>query len=209
MQEPSESYAARGAPSYRENLTSACGEISSAIQMKRSTKSSVITLALTFAAVLPLGCSGAPEIEIGQAVEMGPFVFLVERSRDAVDPFSGIKEIEVIVRLVNFEESFTPSFDDAFNGRTRGSMMSFPRCSIEDRDGNRFEGWVTPSSGGRRFERWTVTFPLHDGALSDPDSDIARETAPKYTEKGPHDFRLQIRNPDPRPGQPTRIWIQL
>ena len=136
-------------------------------------------------------------------------MFLVERSREAVDPFSGIKEIVVVVRLVNFEERFNPTFEDAFNGRNPGSMISFPRFSIEDRDGNHFEGWVTPTSGGRRAERWNVMFPLHDGPLGDPDSEIARETAPTYADKGPHDFRLLIKNPDPRPGQPTRVRIHL
>jgi hypothetical protein len=175
--------------------------------MRSSTKTAHI---LAAALALPLiGCEGGPEVQIRQSIEMGPFVFLVERTTQAVDPFSGLKEIGVVMRLVNFEERFNPSFDDAFNGRSRGSMMSFPRAAIEDGDGNRFEGWVAPTSGGRRYERWKVTFPLHDGTLTDPDSELARESAPKYLEREPHDFRLLIRNPDPRPGQPTRIWIQL
>ena len=168
-------------------------------------------LALAIGALtLPaLGCSRGPEGQLLQPIEMGPFVFVVERTKQAVDPFSGIKEIGVVVRLVNFEQRFNPSFDDAFNGRSRGSMMSFPRMSIEDHDGNRFDGWMTPTSGGRRSERWEVTFGLHDGPFNDSEGEVARESGPKYVDREPHDFRLLIRNPDPRPGQPTRIWIQL
>jgi hypothetical protein len=143
---------------------------------------------------------------------MGAFVFAVERAREDVKSRSGgrYKDIEVVIRLENYEERFQPTFDDAFNGYRPGSMMSFPKMSLIDADGHAFDGFVSPVSGGsRRSQRWIVRFSLVYGSLRESLDTDWQESAEEHVGKEIADFRLVIKNPDHRPGQPRQVWVQL
>ncbi len=173
---------------------------------RRSRILPVMTAAWTLSA---LACSGGKEYQKREPIEMGPFVFSVERASQSVSS-GGIKEIHVVLELHNYEERFNPTFDDALNDNRPGSMIAFPRAQIVDREGNSFDGWVTPRAGGsRRSRRWEAKFPLVYPSARESLAMGAQESAAKYVDRKPEDFRLVIKNPDRRRGQPGRIWVQL
>ena len=155
------------------------------------------------------GCSEGEEYERRVPIEMGPFVFSVGRASQSISS-GGMKEIHVVLELHNHEERFDPTFDDALNGKRPGSMIAFPRVAIVDQEGNSFDGWVSPLSGGsRRSRRWDARFWLVYPSTRESLAMGADESAAKYRDRRPEDFRIVIKNPDRRRGQPSKIWIQL
>ncbi len=155
------------------------------------------------------GCSGGEEYQRGDPIEMGPFVFSVGRASQSIAS-GGIKEIHVVIELHNYEERFDPTFDDALNGKRTGSVIALPRSTIVDEEGNSFDGWISPLSGGsRRSRRWDARFWLVYPSTRESLAMGADESAAKYRDRRPEDFRIVIKNPDRRRGQPSRIWVQL
>ena len=89
-------------------------------------------------------------------------------------------------------------------------MIVFPNIEIVDEEGNSFDGWVSPRSGGsRRSRRWDAKFWLVHPSGRESLTMGAEESAAKYVDRRPEDFRLVIKNPDRRRGQPSRIWVRL
>jgi hypothetical protein len=146
----------------------------------------------------------------GSRLLWGPWTFEVERTTERIKNSSGdrYKFILVTVRLDNYTERHEKTFDDFMNGTTEGSIIANPRTELVDGDGNRFDGWFSPTSGGRlRSERWEASFllvPSNAGLLEDA-SDLAKE----HLDKHASDFRLVIENPDHRDGQPRKVSVQL
>jgi hypothetical protein len=144
---------------------------------------------------------------------MGPWTFEVEGAAAQTDMRGQdrYRQIRVSVRLHNYSERHEEPFDDFLNGTTSGSAFADPHLALVDGQGNRFDGWVTPRSGGsRRSERWQAKFELIPLSFRDVmSSQSASEQAAEFLDKQAADFRLVIDNPDPSSGQPHRVAIQL
>lgn len=156
-----------------------------------------------------LGCA-EDEYGLGDPINMGPWTFEIERVTERTENRGAdrYKFILVTVRLDNYTERHRKTFDDFMNGTVEGSVWADPRTALLDGDGNRFDGSISPTSGGRmRSERWQARFllvPSNAGLMEDA-SDLAKE----HLDKHPGDFRLVIENPDHRRGQPRRASVRL
>ena len=162
--------------------------------------------------LIMVACSLDEERQMRQPIDVGPWTFQVNRSLDRVDTGSSgehSKKVIVFLKLENYMERHEQPFDDFLNGRSR-SMIAFPHLKLVDEAGNKFDGWVSPESGGNmRSEEWRVEFLLIPSSMRDMLRANASDLAAEHLDKEPADFRLLIENPDPRSGQPRRIFVKL
>ena len=153
-------------------------------------------------ALLLCGCSQEAEYKVGQTIEMGPFAFVVEDAYERVSSYNtGEPKIEIFVDLrLDAATGAKVKFDEFLNDTAapRG-MIIYPNMEIWDRDGRKFQGMVHRVSGR---ERWQAEFPLVD-------DDGGPSTARQYVNRRAADFRLIIKNPDRREGQPGRVTVVL
>ena len=144
-----------------------------------------------------------------EAISMGPWTFSVERATASTDVHGGgrWRNIRVVLRLHNFREQHEPAFDAFLNGGGRGSYIVFPRFALREVGGARFETLLLSASGSSSSELWNAEFvlvPSDGGAMED-----SARLAEPFLEKDVQDFRLVIKNPDRRSGQPGRVSIAL
>ena len=153
-------------------------------------------------ALLLYGCSQETEYKVGQTIEMGPFAFVVEEAYERVSSFNtGEPKIEIFVDLrLDAATGAKVKFDEFLNDTAapRG-MIIYPNMEIWDKDGHKFMGMVRRISGR---ERWQAEFLLVD-------DDGGTSTARQYVNRRAADFRLIIKNPDRREGQPGRVAVAL
>ena len=153
-------------------------------------------------ALLVGGCSQETEYKVGQTIEMGPFAFVVEDAYERVSSFNtGDPKIEILVDLrLDAATGAKVKFDEFLNDTAgdRG-MIIYPNMEIRDGDGRTFLGMVRRVSGR---ERWQAEFLLVD-------DDGGPSTARHYVNRRAADFRLLIKNPDRREGQPGRVVVAL
>jgi hypothetical protein len=139
---------------------------------------------------------------VGQTIEMGPFVFVVEDAYERVSSYNtGEPKIDILVDLrLDAATGAKIKFDEFLNDTAppRG-MIIYPNMEIWDGDGRKFQGMVHRVSGR---EHWQAEFPLVD-------DDGGPSTARQYVNRRAADFRLIIKNPDKREGQPGRVAVVL
>jgi hypothetical protein len=174
---------------------------------------------MSAAGLILISCALEEEYGLRQPIEMGPWTFEVQRATERIESGSGgnrSKRITLFLKLHNYRERHRKPFDDFLNGTSKPSIaampsFSMPRLHLVDGEGNEFDGWVSPMSGGSmRSEHWQAHFVLISMSMRDilragEDTDLAAE----HVDKHPSDFRLLIENPDVREGQPRRVSIQL
>jgi hypothetical protein len=151
-------------------------------------------------ALLLCGCSQETEYKVGQTIEMGPFAFVIEDAYERVSSYNtGDPKIEILVDLrLDAATGAKVKFDEFLNDTAgQRGMIIYPHMEIRDQDGRKFLGMVHRVSGR---ERWQAEFPLVDDGPS---------TARQYVNRRAADFRLIIKNPDRREGQPSRVKIAL
>ena len=130
-------------------------------------------------------------------IEMGPFTFAIERAYD--ESSSPCGAIVVDLRLQQ-SDGAKVHFDDFLNDNTGRALILHPAMELVGADGRRYLGWVTRVSGR---EEWSAEFQLvNDDGWSEG---AERCAASSHSS----DFRLTIRNPDPRSGQPARVSMPL
>jgi hypothetical protein len=142
--------------------------------------------------------------EMGQPIEMGPFVFEVTNTSEQLHFFTGggrCKKIYVSLQLHTDQSMPTKvEFGDFLNGEAKGQrMIVFPAMKLVDGNGKKFDGIVNRVSGETL---WRAEFYLIDhrrGIQSGLD----------YLDKAVEDFRLVIKNPEVREGQPRDVTITL
>ncbi len=157
-------------------------------------------------------CSSQEHYALGQAINMGPWSFEVERVRETVESnaYRRQKIVDLTLRLHNYTERHETNFDDFLNGSRSGALMSvsFPKLELEHSDGATFLGSVSPSSGGSlRSERWRARvwlIPDNAGLLAD-----AGNLARRYADTPLSEFTLVIENPNRLSGQPRRVRVAL
>lgn len=138
------------------------------------------------------GCPAKPEIyQMGEAIEMGPFVFEVEGATEEVNPRE--KVINVNFRL-HIERS--APFKKPF-----GEFLS--KMHLVDTAGNKIDIWgIGPVSGNQlSATEWRARVRLDQESRNGGDAENLGDR--------PRDFRLIVINPDPREGQARRVSIQL
>ncbi len=152
-------------------------------------------------AVFVCACSQEAEYKIGQTIEMGPFAFVVEDAYEQLSSFSGgDPKIEIFVDLrLDAANGAKVKFDDFLNDTVERRMIIHPSLEIRDQRGRKFLGLVNRVSGR---ERWRAEFLLVDDLGG-------TESAQKYLDLRAADFRLIIKNPDRREGQPSRAAVTL
>jgi len=153
-------------------------------------------------ALLLCGCSQETEYKVGQTIEMGPFAFVVEHAHKRVSSFNtGDPKIEILVDLrLDAATGAKVKFDEFLNDTAgQRGMIIYPHMEIWDRDGRKFLGMVRRISGR---EHWRAEFLLVDD-VGGPG------TARQYVNHRAADFRLIIKNPDRREGQPGRVAVAL
>ena len=156
--------------------------------------------------LLCLGCSnsGDEDYTMGQTIEMGPFAFQV-KSASVTTPDIGHPWVPVNFRLLSDESKGKIPFDRLFNDEVdsegkataRGKIIPivFPWTAVVDSHGHRFVGNVIERSG--RYIIWEIR--LRDQDRFDK----------AHRDMHVEDFRLVIKNPDRRKGQPLTASIQL
>lgn len=153
-------------------------------------------------ALLACGCSQETEYKVGQTIVMGPFAFVVEKAYERVSSYNtGDPKIEILVDLrLDAATGAKVKFDEFLNDTAapRG-MIIYPHMEIRDKDGRKFLGMVHRVSGRKH---WQAEFLLVD-------DDGGPSTARQYVNRRAADFRLIIKNPDRREGQPSRVKIAL
>jgi len=141
-----------------------------------------------------LGCAAAPteEYRMGQPIEMGPYVFELERTEQ--HSFYDGLEIHVMVRILEDNAApFTTTFD---------YFLGY--WAVQDQAGNTFDAGFAPLSGDRRSsEQWVAMFRIFT------DSSMMGVRDPEHVGERASDFRLFIENPFPQGEQPRRVVIQL
>ena len=148
-----------------------------------------------FAGLLLLACAAAPTetYEMGQPIQMGPYIFELERTEQHTF-YEGL-EIHVIVRILeNNAAPFTTTFDD---------FLGY--WAVRDQAGNTYDaGTISPLSGDRRSsEQWVARFRI----FTSPGTMGVRD--PEHVGERVSDFRLFIENPFPQGEQPRRVALQL
>jgi hypothetical protein len=161
------------------------------------------------ALLLASSCARTEERALREAISMGPWTFDVERASASTDVRGGGKwrRIRVHLRLHNHREQHEPAFDAFLNGGGRGDYIVFPRFDLRDAEGTRFETLLLSASRGSSSEQWTADFVLVPADA--PAMANSSELAQPFLDRDPEDFRLVIRNPDRRRGQPGRVSIAL
>ena len=160
-----------------------------------------LTIVLVFLAVVACG----PDVyEMKQTIEMGPFVFEVTNASEKLDSFtSGERYKKIYVNLLLHTDKSTPTkvpFNDFLNGIGKEyRMIVFPKMKIVDDKGKEFDGWVERVLGKTS---WRAKFDLYY-----PQRRI--QSGLDYVDRHVRDFRLVIKNPDPKKGQPNRVTIKL
>ncbi len=154
--------------------------------------------------LLCLGCSRSEDYTMGQTIEMGPFAFQVE-SASVTTPDDGHPVVFVNFRLLSDESQGKIPFDrllndevDSEGNATARKMIIpivFPWTAVVDSHGHRFVGNVIGLSG--RYIIWEIRLRDQD-RFDKAHRDMQAE-----------DFRLVIKNPDRRKGQPHTASIQL
>jgi hypothetical protein len=151
-------------------------------------------LAMSAALVLALSCgSRVEERSMGEPIAMGPFVYSVEGTNEA---FWQQDTKTILVELQLDQESSAPF-------RTPFGEFLVPHLAIVDGAGNSFEAdAVSPVSGNAlSSSEWEVRFILR------PTTDGVRDR--DHIGDSPSDFRLLIKNPEPRGDQARRVSIRL
>lgn len=141
-----------------------------------------------------LGCAQTEESRMQQAIEMGSYVFEVERTEH--HSFYDGTEIHVFVRIRRDDAApFTTTFDEFVNGN----------WELTDKARNTFDcSGIVPLSGNRRSsQQWVAKFRI----WTNPSMMGVRD--PTRIGKRAGDFRLIIKSPDPRGKQPRRLSIPL
>ena len=168
------------------------------------------------AAVGIAGCSTTESYELGQPIEMGPWIFEVERVQDRVSTQSDghrQKIVTLTLRLHNYTERHERTFDDFMNGRTPGGFIpiSFPKLHLVHEDGAEFLADVSSvSRGSLRSERWQAqSWLLPDNAGITNLSPSWNELWERYADAPLSDLVLVIDNPDRRSGQPRKASVRL
>lgn len=148
-------------------------------------------------AVLLAACTH--NARVGEPIEMGPFTFVVQRAYE--DRWATEDRCSAIVISLTLTASNHAKvhFDDFLNDSATPKMILHPIAELVDRDGNRYIGWATRVAGRRD---WQMVFPLsfEKTIMSDPTCAASRN---------PADFRVSIRNPDVRSGQPRQVSVAL
>lgn len=149
-------------------------------------------------------CSQATEYQMGQAIEMGPFTFSVERASEKMSSLSKGPRSKTI--LVDFEldpersSGAKVKFDDFLNN-TAGETGMFikPLVKVVDHEGQEFLGLLYRVSGRKRWRAEFMLVVPRRGTKSAQD----------YLDRPMSDFRLLIENPGRRDGQPRRVSLRL
>ena len=142
-----------------------------------------------------LGCAQTEESRMEQAIEMGPYVFEVERTEH--HSFYDGTEIHVLVRIRRDDAApFTTTFDEFVLGN----------WELTDKARNTFDcSSIVPLSGNRRSsDQWVAEFRIWTHPMMG-----VRVRDRTRIGKRASDFRLIIKNPDPRGKQPRRVSIPL
>ena len=168
-----------------------------------------LMVATSVVGLIVMGCSPLEEktYQLHQPIEMGPWTFAVTGTKEQTENRGiRLKKIFVFLELENYQERHEKPFDDFLNGRRKQSAMVRPKLWLVSDAGKKFDGSVSPKSGGSmRSKRWQAAFELVGFSMREDSSDIAKQ----YLDKHPSDFRLVIQNPDRRKGQPREVTIQL
>ena len=168
-----------------------------------------LMVATSMAGLIVMGCGSLEEksYQFHQPIEMGPWTFEVTGTREQTENRGiRLKKIFVSLELENYQERHEKPFDDFLNGTRKNSAMARPKIWLVSDAGKKFDGWVSPKSGGSmRSKRWQAAFELVGFSMREDSSDIAKQ----YLDRHPSDFRLVIQNPDRRKGQPREVTIQL
>ena len=173
--------------------------------------------ASAFLGLILISCVLEETYGLHQPIEMGPWTFEVQRATERIKGGSNpSKKIILFLKLHNYRERHRKPFDDFLNGTSKPSVkalpsISFPRLKLVDGEGNEFDGWISPTSGGSmRSEHWQAHFPLISMSIRDIlSADEDTDSAAEHIDKHLADFRLVIENPDVREDQPRRVSIQL
>lgn len=144
------------------------------------------------------------EYEIGQKIDMGPYTFTVKWAKEGWwhvgPPRRHIKQIEVYFRLHRDDSApFTSCF----------TSYLFD-MEIEDLAGNRFisPGGPVPLSPYTKAGRIRSETGEYNAVFTlDPDKSTVRDR--EHIGQHPQDFKLIIKNPDPKADEPHRISVQL
>lgn len=160
-------------------------------------------LCFAIAIFLVVAC-GSDNYEMGQIIEMGPFVFEITNASDSTDFFTGGgRHKKIYVDLFLHTDKSRPSkmeFKDFMNGEANGKrMIVFPAMKIVDDQGKKFDGLVNRVSGDTHWRAEFILIDFRRGTQSGVD----------YIDRQVSDFQLVIKNPDPRKGQPGRITTKL
>lgn len=176
---------------------------------KPATGKATLFLALPLSvagSVLLLGCSGTERYEMGQTIEMGSFAFRVEVASATMRTREGKPRRVIEVRLWELSVEPDEELDLAHFLVPGTEFVSRPQIKIRDREGHEFTG----SLGLRRGDRWPARFELSQApGFTTASRERADRLAEQHLSMGPRDFRLYIKNPDRRPGQPRAVWLQL
>ena len=168
-----------------------------------------LMVATSMAGLIVMGCGSLEEksYQLHQPIEMGPWTFAVTGTKEQTENRGiRLKKIFVFLELENYQERHEKPFDDFLNGRRKQSAMARPKLWLVSDAGKKFDGSVSPKSGGSmRSKRWQAKFTLAEFSFSENSSD----TAKRYLDKHPADFLLVIQNPDRREGQPRNVKIRL
>jgi hypothetical protein len=166
-------------------------------------------VATSMAGLIVMGCGPLEEksYQLHQPIEMGPWTFAVTGTKERTENRGiRLKTIFVFLELENYQERHQKPFDDFLNGTRKNSAMARPKIWLVSDAGKKFDGWVSPKSGGSmRSKRWQAAFELVGFSMRENSSDIAE----RYLDKHADDFQLVIQNPDRRKGQPREVTIQL
>ena len=158
----------------------------------------ILRLVLILLVLTLVGCGfeSSEKYEMRQRIEMGPFVFWIddvwEKNFRPLKVHGTWKIIYASVRLQTSESKPSTSFEGFLNNKVRGLReYPYPAMAIVDDHGISFYGYVTHIGGDTyRFETY---FNGDPGVL----------------DKQLQDFQLEIKNLDPRKGQPRLVTIQL
>ncbi len=158
---------------------------------------------------------------MGQAIEMGPFTFKVEKATAFTDDQTyddARRVVQVIFKLLEQESNSKADFgyflSDRGDGQGRPSftMFTHPHVTIEDDHGHSFNTDVRNDKHVRRDTgSWYADFYLYlwSNWVSDAVEEKEQAFGRAHLEMQPGDFRLTITNPDPEEGQPRAVSIQL
>ena len=117
-----------------------------------------LMVATSMAGLIAMGCGPLEEksYQLHQPIEMGPWTFEVTGVNERTENRGiRLKKILVLLELENYQERHEKPFDDFLNGTSKRSAMARPKIWLVSDAGKKFDGWVSPKSGGSmRSKRW-------------------------------------------------------